>query len=352
MDVKKWSIALGISYLAIVILIGTVVIVVDPYFHYHAPVGGLAYKLENQQYINDGITKNFDYNGIITGSSTSLGFSIEEAGELFQKDFVRLSYLGESFKRIGDNIKVAICENQNLDMVIWGLDTMWFISDANNMGYEEYPEYLYDENIFNDTRYLFNGEILVNDVLPEIGRTIQGKKADSFDNYGYLKTQGAETVLNVYQRPEKEDLSFDPAQNESDMNRLRNNLDQNVLSIVEANPGVTFYIFFPPYSICWWDSLHQGGDERLLRRIEMEKIAIECLTEYENVRIFSFFNNFDLICNLDNYIDEIHYIKNVNSQIMIWMQEGSYELTKENYEKYIEEITDFYINYNYDDIFN
>lgn len=69
------------------------------------------------------------------------------------------------------------------------------------------------------------------------------------------------------------------------------------------------------------------GDESLLRKIDMEKIAIESFLKYDNVRIFSFFNNFDLIRNLNNYVDEVHFINNVNSQILEWIKEGAYKLT-------------------------
>lgn len=83
----------------------------------------------------------------------------------------------------------------------------------------------------------------------------------------------------------------------------------------------------------------------------MEQFAIEEILKYENVRLFSFFNNFELTCDLDNYGDEIHYSPEVNSQILIWMKEGKYELTEDNYLDYIDEITDFYCSYDYDAIF-
>ena len=83
----------------------------------------------------------------------------------------------------------------------------------------------------------------------------------------------------------------------------------------------------------------------------MEQYVIEKLVEYENVKLFSFFNNFDLICGFQNYFDDIHYVAGVNDQILAWMKEGKYQLTKENYKNYIEEITEFYCNFDYDRFF-
>ena len=132
---------------------------------------------------------------------------------------------------------------------------------------------------------------------------------------------------------------------------LRQNLETNVLTIIREHPDVEFYLFFPPYSICWWDTLNQKGTAVLERRIDMEKYAIEKMLQYENVRLFSFFNKYDLICNLDNYVDDIHYTGDVNNLILQWMKSGEYELTKENYEDYIAKERAFYTSYDYDQLF-
>ena len=51
------------------ILLGSLVVYVDPYFHYHAPIEGKNYIMKEQRYLNDGIVKNFDYDTAIFGSS-------------------------------------------------------------------------------------------------------------------------------------------------------------------------------------------------------------------------------------------------------------------------------------------
>ena len=54
----------------------------------------------------------------------------------------------------------------------------------------------------------------------------------------------------------------------------------------------------------------------------------------------------------NNYKDSGHYSENINSRMLIWMRNGDYKLTKENYEDYLREIFDFYSSYNYDAIFS
>ncbi len=352
MSGKKWDILFISLYVAVLLAIGGLVMIVDPYFHYHAPIEGLSYSLEKVFYINDGVSKNFEYNAIITGTSMTRDFKTAEADKLFGRDFVRLTYHGEGLKRIGDNLKVAARENGDLELVIWGVDTMWFIADENWQGYEEYPDYLLDDVVWNDVNYLYNKEILWNDVISEIVRTVKKEPADSFDDYtAEDNSLGKEAVLKNYQRPSNTEKETGQAETDNYFDMMERSLDKNVLAVIESNPDVTFYIFFPPYSICWWDSLNQAGTDVLMRRIDMEQFAIEKLLPHDNVRLFSFFNNFDLICDLNNYVDEGHYTGNISSRILMWMKEGKYELTEENYMDYIEDIRNFYSNYDYDSIF-
>lgn len=352
MNGKRWSILLIGIYAAAMALIGGLVLVVDPYFHYHAPIKGLSYSLENNFYINDGVSKRFPYSAMITGTSLTRSFRTEEADALFDRQFVRITYHGEGFKRINNNLEAALTANPDLKLVIRGVDTMWFIADENWEGYDEYPEYLSDDIWWNDVYYLYNKEILWKAVASELARTVKGEPADSFDEYTAGDTSpGREAVIEGYDRPQFEDRTLDPEETKEYFAMLERNLDVNVLSVVEENPDVTFYLFFPPYSICWWDSLHQGGEASLMRRIDMEQFAIERLLACGNVRLFSFFNNYDLVCDLDNYVDDVHYSDKVSSQLLVWMKEGKYELTKDNYMDYIGEIRNFYGQFDYDAFF-
>lgn len=356
MNGKKWCRFVITTFFILLILIGGIVVIIDPYFHYHAPIDGRSYTLDKAEYINDGISRNFDYEAMITGTSMTRGFKTEEAEKLFGKKFVRITYLGEGFKKINDNLNVAIASNPKLDFIIRGIDPIWFVTDENWMGYDSYPEYLYDKKLINDVNYLYNREIIFNDVIPEIIRTIKKEPPKEFDDYisDVKDKQEArkENVLKIYERMEKTEKIIDEAETAEFFDIMNRNIEKNVISTIKNNPDITFYLFIPPYSICWWDGLNQYGVDVLKRRIDMEKVTVENLLECKNVRLFSFSNNFELTCDLNNYRDDIHYTSEVNSKILLWMKEGKYELTKENYNRYIDEITDFYSNYDYDKIFN
>lgn len=119
MDSKNWvKLVLGVCF-SILCITAALVFIVDPYFHFHAPFNGISYIMEEEVYMNDGIVKNFDYDTVITGTSTSSPFSVALANELFDVKAVKVSFSGEGFKRVGDNLRTAIAHQPNLKTVFW-----------------------------------------------------------------------------------------------------------------------------------------------------------------------------------------------------------------------------------------
>ena len=68
------------------------------------------------------------------------------------------------------------------------------------------------------------------------------------------------------------------------------------------------------------------------------------LLEYDNVKLYSFTDMFDLTQNLDNYKDDKHYNAEISEKIIDWIYEGTGLIIKENYEERINKMEDFYLN--------
>jgi len=124
---------------------------------------------------------------------------------------------------------------------------------------------------------------------------------------------------------------------------------QNVTAVVEENPDITFYFFITPYSVCFWDEQYRAG--RLHYMFEAEKIMIEEVLKYDNVRLFSFTDHYEWTCNLELYEDQAHYSPEVNSGMIRFMKEGKCELTTDNYQDYMNEVIGFYSAYDYEQIY-
>ena len=164
MKAKKWLIGWGCLVLALLFLISSLVVYVDPYFHYHAPkTDQFFYGLYNQRSQNDGILRHFDYDAVITGTSMTENFRTSELDALFGVSSVKTSFSGGSYYEINRSLEAALRRNPNIRLIVRGLDLAMFFDDAHRLRYDlgDYPDYLYDNDPFNDVQYLFEKEIVI-----------------------------------------------------------------------------------------------------------------------------------------------------------------------------------------------
>jgi len=152
---KKCVIALGGSILLIVALY----FVFDPYFHFHKPFSFISYRLYEERYINDGISRHFDYDAIITGTSMAQNFKTSEMDALFGTQSVKETFSGGGYLELSQNLERALERNDELKTVVWAIDYNGLIRDKDWTQYDGYPTYLYDDNPWNDTSYVFNKSI-------------------------------------------------------------------------------------------------------------------------------------------------------------------------------------------------
>ena len=184
---KNWKkfLILELSITALLMIaVAAVVAFVDPFFHYHAPLRDFSYIMDNERYQNDGITRNFEYDALITGTSVSENFRTTLADELFNVTSVKATYAGGYYKEIGDGERRALEYNDNIRLVIRSMDMYFAMTETDYRNPQAAdPEYLYDNNFLNDEAYLYNADVLFEYVNSGIGRTVNGVPADTFDSY-------------------------------------------------------------------------------------------------------------------------------------------------------------------------
>lgn len=348
---KKRCICILMIICSLLLLLGSATAIIDPFFHYHKPLSFLQYPISNQRYQNYGIVRNFPYDGIITGTSMTENFKASEFDALFGTHSVKTPINGSSFKEVNDLLLTAVDANPDIRIIVRGLDGWNLFDDKDHMRTDAaYPTYLYDDHLFNDVSYFLNKDILCSYTLEVLKHTLKGQTTTNFDEYSRWDTSltGEEQVKSTYQRSDSkaENAPIGP----EEIQTLRDTLEQNVIAIARENPQIQFYYFFTPYSILYMDYSDRYGV--LQREMEGYLLATEMLLEYENIHLFSFFDDYALITDLDNYTDKAHYAEHVNSLILQRMHRGEYQLTKENYRSRWQEISEFYLSYNYDALYS
>lgn len=354
MNFKKWIYIFIFDILLGAVVLAAFSIIVDPFFHYHKPLPGLFYVLNNERYQNDGILKHFDYDSIITGTSMSENFKTSEFNELFKANAVKVPFSGGSFKEMNDNIATAFRTAHDVKYVVRSLDTYKILSDKDMMRNDlgQYPTYLYNNCLIDDVKYIFNKDV-VKIVVRNIINTVKNKNGGitSFDEYANWNNDwsfGAKSVLKG--RSEYKEASQENSLTKEEKQIISENIKQNVTDLAYKNPKTTFYYFFPPYSVAYWGELYEKGD--LNKNIEIEEYAIELILECPNIKLFSFNTMTDITMNLDNYKDTLHYGEWINSKMLEYMKNDIGLLTKNNYKKYIEAEKKLYLNYPYNDLLN
>ncbi len=347
---KTWfRAALGLL-LALMIAIMAVTVVLDPFFHYHAPLPGFSYVLNNERSQNDGILRHFDFDAVITGTSMTENFKTSQLDSLFGVKAAKIVFSGATFKETADCLDKAY-RYRDVKLVVRALDypQMLMGEDAMRFDLGEYPEYLYNSNPFDDVQYLLNLNVLTQYDFPLLLRKIKGEPGGitSFDDYANWMSEARFGKKYALQKDDKYEQNVPQEElTEEDRELVLSNIRQNVTRIAKEHPETEFYYFFPPYSIVWWSNQYAEGQAK--RMLEAEELSIREMLPCENIRVFSWNTQVAIISNLDNYRDRSHYGEWINEQILQDMRDGAHEITSGNVDTYVDEEQKLFLESNYE----
>lgn len=347
---KIWAVAWLVFVVSLMVIIGGLTGAIDPFFHYHAPLEQLEYPINNQRYQNHGIVRHFDYDALITGTSMTENFRTSELDALFGVNSIKVSFSGATFPELNDNLRTALEANPNVKMVLYAMDS-WFLHAARGemRTDAEFPTYLYDDNVFNDVKYLLNKDILFSDTLEVLMFTRRGEQTTSFDEYSSWRwfTFSWEETLKNYPRPEITQEQKQLTQEEIDL--ITYNMVEQTVALAREYPDVTFYYFFPPYSALYWDEVSRNG--KLDYTMDSLKLATGLLLQAENIRLYSFLDDYEVVTDLNNYRDTVHHRSEVNSRVLEKISADAHRLTEENYEAYWESLRAYYQAFDFASLF-
>ena len=337
--------------LALCAAVAALVIIVDPFFHYHAPLSGFPYLIDDQLTQNPGIAKYFEYDSISIGSSVSVNFKVSWFDELFGTNTAKLPYNGAYPKDIANAFKLADKSGKDLKAVFWGIDIAAYSADPEEIKYP-LPEYLYDKNPLNDVFYVFNKDVIVKYIVePYINKALETDRDEYYCSAQYF-SYGRSRVLSGFEQIPKTALTTPEtkAQNISDsLKRLEVNWEENLVPMIESRPDTIVYVYFPPRSVLYWYEFRQK--DQMDTVISEEKKLAELLLAYDNVKLYYFEDDTDTITDFDNYNDTVHFSFDVSRQILEKMAAGEDELTAENFEETIDAFGRFINEYDYDSLF-
>ena len=325
----------GIAVITVIILIGVLVFLVDPFFHYHKPWFGLKEVLNDKEYQCIGTLRHVDYNALIIGSSVCENNDNSWYNEAFGCKSIKAIRSYGATADLCYLLDEAFASGNDIKKVFYNIDPSSLNADTNPT-YESTgcPMYLYDHNPFNDIRYLYNKGV----VFEKIPYMIVNSYLVDYDenlsyNWAKWKSFGKESALGLYFRPQNVVPMMD--ENVYD-DKLKGNIEL-LTNEVKNHPDTEFYFFFPAYSMLWWDGIYRTGERDAFIHCEKEMVA--ALLSYDNVKVFCFQDDEEIITNLDNYMDSIRFTPEINKVMLDRMVLGENRMTEENYEAILDNMT-------------
>lgn len=326
MTKRQWStLTLALLLGALALIVGAVALV-DPFEIYHQATAFIPPITNGTQiYSNAGIAKSYEYDSVIIGSSMTENFLPSQFDALFGGSFVKLPINAGSPYNHKQMMDLAF-GSHDVRRVIYGVDielmTYFYTTPKCEM-----PDYLYDDNLFNDVRYWFNESVLARYIpacLKTLGQSDPNLR-DTMYTWGSLYSYGKSAALAgititgdpVEQEPVNEAPEF------SQQTKL--NVEYNILPYIEAHPETEFIFFFPPYSLAYWYTFYRQGNMQY--HLNQKEALVAALLAYDNVQVYDFQARMDWITDLDNYIDASHYGPWINEAMALFMRTGENRVT-------------------------
>lgn len=330
---KKFIRSFFIRSIALLLLIIAVVVLFDPFYQYHKPLPGLKSVLTDKEYQCVGTLRNFDYDSLIVGSSVCENYNNHWFDEGFDCTAIKAIRSYGATADLCYLLDVAY-QNQDLKYVFYNIDPSSLSADTETT-YESAgcPMYLYDTFYLNDYPYVLNKDILLEKIPHMLAFSVKSDydEGDSY-NWAQWKYFSAELATGLYDRLSTVSPMYEETYYEE---KLAGNIAL-LTKQVTSHPETTFKFFFSPYSMLWWDNIYRSGERDSY--LYNEKQAIAALLEYDNVEIYYYQGEEEIITNLDNYMDTIHFSKDINQFICEKMIAGEGRLTKENYEAKLQDM--------------
>lgn len=345
--IKKWLITIAVFALVALVAFAGLVVYVDPFFQYHKPLPGFPYVVDDQVDMNPGLARNMDYDSVLLGSSMTVNFNTDWFRDEMGLTTQKLSYNG-AFPKDQANIMDIVfkAKEKSVKAIFLGIDELNYSADTETTKFPV-TDYLYDENKLNDIQYVLNKDVMLNYVLRPLADTKDKSDWNMIYRPWWQDEHYKKALVLMYYKPAEEKPDTTPI--EAYIDGIEKNLSTNICPYIEAHPETTFYIFYPPYSILYWyDVTRQQELDAVLQKYDY---MTRRLLEYDNVQVYFFQNQEEIICNLNNYADYTHYHGRICQYMAQCFATGKHRVTLENLDAELKILDDLTRDYDYEEIF-
>ncbi|MDR2545970.1 MAG: hypothetical protein LBC96_00465 [Lachnospiraceae bacterium] len=343
---KQALIKISLFISTALLLTALTVYLVDPFFHYHQPWLGLNAYLYNQVYQTPGAARNLPYDSLILGTSMTENFRASWFDKEMGWDTLKLSYAGARSDDLNAVMGQVFRDGRKVENVFMDINDYQLSSPPDSF-LTLRPRHLYDRNPLSDIEYLWNKDVLWAAFTMIVTSITERTKLDESYLWGevefgkHLVYRSLEEVRRGFHESESVKLVSESL---PEVDSIKASLDvceqnlENIVSFIEENPDTRFIIYYPPYSMAYWQGVVERG--LLAEKIAVYTFSIEYLLAYANVEIYYFQDIIDITGKLDNYLDLAHHRPEINYYIYASVRDGKHRLFTDTYKA---KLSDMYL---------
>lgn len=302
----------------------------DPFYQYHAPFWGLEAVLYDRDNQMPGTIRNFSYDSVLVGSSVAENFDSSYLDDTYGCNTLKVIRASGSMADLLYYLDMAQ-EDHVLKNVFWCLDLFALNTSSEVTLYDkDIPRYLYTKSWLDDFPYVFNKEVIFVKIPLMVVNALRGINTGGHAyDWSADKNFSAEGAMRFYSRPEE---IIEPWEDQEMEGQVKTNLallDRQI----EEHPEIQYRFLIPPYSMLWWDSAYVNG--MLEQDFYILEQTLPSLLKHPNTEVYYFQKEENIICDLDNYMDMIHYSPEINQFMLEHMAAGDNRITEDNWENII-----------------
>jgi hypothetical protein len=293
---------------------------------------------------NAGLIRSQTFDTVFMGTSLAIHFRQSDIDRILGVKSLKLAMSGSSSREQAFVLDAAIAKHPK--RVIWEVDD-WIFHDTPDINADtNLPADLYRGNVKGITSYLLDGATARESAwialrsIPPLQSVLSRLTSEALFKFGLSN------VDDIHALPADEDISTlynakraiaafryitDPVRrqyllDDTDYDMKVRVFERDAVALIKANPGVTFDIYLPPYSILQWVALRDTSRETLKSVYTFSAYFCRRLLQFPNVRLFDFRGVSDVTHDLNNYSDVIHHSPAIDLKVLDWLARGKYRV--------------------------
>jgi hypothetical protein len=290
---------------------------------------------ENQRYQKPGLAKHYDYEIIVIGDSHAENFSARYIEERLGAPALNLAISGSTAHEQRLMAEKAIATGK-VKRVLWTLGRMPF-QKSPRMVVEssgDFPSHFYREGFDTHPTYLLSLDTLELSLAALRGNghrdldSLNMWYADhEFSQDRMLDDWVRRTRLFAAKKAERDgQLGY-----RSQIEMIRENVEDNLASVIRSHPEIHFDLFFPPYSILSYLIDDHMAPWMFDERLRYKASVVRAVAELPNCDVYDFQVESRITHDLDNYKDLEHYRREINELIVDSIAAQRHRVDKSRY---------------------